>query len=300
MDTDRTALPRELETATGDRLLVREIRPSDLAAVVGLYERLDQDDVYRRFFTGSRPREEYFERLTHIAERGGCSIVVIDLATPPEAPRIVAEASVEPLGNGNGEIAVTVDPEWRGWMGPFLLGELRHLAASRGIANLEAEMLAGNRPMRALTHRCGEVVVPHRDWQTVRVVVASDGNAPGWPVSERPKVLVELQALSVEALADLVAGGYEVLACTGRHDATAPPCPMSAGHDCPVARDADVIVVAVTDGDERHRLIREHRQRHPEVPVVDVELAPGHGVTGTALRAAVERGLRGPQPITAG
>jgi hypothetical protein len=267
--------------------------------VIGLYDRLDQDDVYRRFFTGRRPREEYFERLTHVAERGGCSIVVVDLDAPSPTSRIVAEASVEPLANGDGEIAVTVDPDWRGWLGPFLLAELRRLAASRGIANLEAEMLTSNRPMRALMHRCGEVVIPHRDWQTVRVVVASDGVAPTWPQSEAPSVLVELPSLSVEALADLAAGGYEVLACTGRRDALSPPCPLSTGDgECAVARDADVIVVAIADGAERQRLVDAHRRRHPDVPVVAPELAPGHGVTGTALRSAVD-GTLGARPAAA-
>ena len=168
---------------------------------------------------------------------------------------------------------------------------LREQAARRGIPNLEAEMLSCNRPMRALTRSCGEAVLPRADWQTVRVVFASEGVAPTWPKTTKPKVLVELRSMSIEALAELVAAGDEVIACTGRRSG-GPPCPLLVGDDdCPLASSADVVVVALADPDDRERLLAAHRDRHPETPVVPVELTPGRPLSGRALSAAADRGV---------
>jgi len=281
------ALPRDVDLPGGERLRFREIRPDDAGAIEALFAGLDAESRYRRFFTAAGPSPDYCVRLSHIAERGGVGVVAIDMSRET----IVAEADAEPLANGNAEIAVTVNRAWRGWLGPYLLSLLRQQAARRGLDNLEAEILACNRPMRALTRSCGEALLPQPDWQTVRVVVASDGTVPSWPSTEKPTVLVELRTTSVEALAQLVDAGYEVLACSGRTRG-GPPCPMLANDgDCPLAATADVVVVAVPDEDDRERLVDLHRRRHPHVPVVPVEVGPGHPMNGASLIAAAERGL---------
>ena len=285
------ALPLTIEMGSGERLLFREVRADDVSGLRELYTSLDPESTYRRFFTATPPRDPFFERLAAIADRGGCSIVVLDVSDWRDGvPVIVAEADVEPLDNGNGEIAVTVAKRWRGWLGPYLLRLLRLQAARLGIPNLEAEMLSCNRQMRALTRSCGEAVLPRADWQTVRVVFASSGAAPSWPTTTRRKVLVELRSMTVEALAELVAAGDEVIACTGRRSG-GPPCPMQVGDDdCPLASAADVIVVALVDPDDRERLVTAHRLRHPGTPVVSVELTPGRPVSGRALVAALGDG----------
>ncbi len=291
------ALPRDVDLPGGERLQFRETRPDDAPALEALFAGLDAESRYRRFFTAAGPSPDYSNRLSRIVERGGIGVVAVDTSTGT----IVAEADAEPLDDGNAEIAVTVDRAWRGWLGPYLLSLLRRQAARHGMANLEAEILACNRPMRALTRSCGEALLPQPDWQTVRVVIASDGTVPSWPSTEKPTVLVELRTTSVEALAQLVEAGYEVLACTGRTRG-GPPCPMLANDvlasdpgaddgDCPLAATADVIVVAVPDDDERQRLVDLHRRRHAHVPVVSVEVGPGHPMTGASLIAAAERGL---------
>lgn len=270
--------------------MFRDVRPDDTPQLVELYRSLSPESTYRRFFTASPPHEQFVRRLTSIADRGGFSIVVLDLDAVP-APTIVAEADVEPLANGAGEMAVTVSEPWRGWLGPYLVSLLRDRAARRGFDTLEAVVLTCNRPMRALTRRYGEARVPERDWESVRVVFASADTAPSWPRTTRPRVLVELRAMSVDPLSDLVDAGYDVLACGGRPPG-APPCPMStAAGDCPLARDADAIVVAVPDAGERERLVAAHRARHPDVPVAVLELGPGHPLASRELIDAVEAAI---------
>jgi len=294
------SLPRLIETASGERLLFREVESGDLAALHRLYDGLDLESTYRRFFTATRPPDSYLEHLTDIAGRGGCSIVVVDLTRPTADgvdPPIVAEADFVRLANGNGELAVTVEKSWRGWLGPYLFGLLREQAARRGIANLEAEILTCNRQMRSLTRRAGEAAFAPEDWQTIRVVIASAGPAPSWSAAREPKVLVELRSFSTPALAELVTAGYQVLACTGRRHG-GPPCPMLTGdEDCPLAAGADVIVIAERDAQRRQQLLDAHRVRHSAVPVVALDLDPDHPFTGADLKRAVDshrpkRGVR--------
>lgn len=286
------SLPRELDLPGGDRLRIREVRPADAPALTQLFRGLDSESRYRRFFTAAGPPADYCERLSRIAERGGVGIVAVELP----ADRIVAEADAEPLPDGNGEIGITVDRRWRGWLGPYLLSLLRRRAGECGMHNLEAEILAGNLPMRALTRSCGEALLPQRDWQTVRVVFGAEGTAPSWPSTgldseSRPTVLVELRTMATGALAGLQEAGYEVLACTGRTRG-GPPCPMLADDgDCPLAQHADVVVVAVPDRAECDRLMELHRRRHPEVPVVAVDVGPGHPTTTEVLETAAASGL---------
>ena len=293
-------LPLVVEAASGERLLFRDVGPDDVPGLANLYRSLDAEATYRRFFTAAPPGEQFFEHLVSIAERGGCSVVVVDLNDGSDAAPIVAEADVEPLANGNGELAMTIASSWRGWLGPYLLGLLRRRVAGLGIPNLEAEILTCNRPMRALARRSGQAQLPQSDWETVRVAFASEGPAPSWPRTSRPRVLVELRSMNVDALAELVAAGYEVMTCTGRRSG-APPCPMTTGTgDCPLARDADLVVVALADPDDRRDLLAAHRDKHPDTPVVALEPSTGRPFTGDELVATVDRAVLDGAPHRSG
>jgi len=294
-DAGRVPPPTErlIELPSGKRLLVRDVADGDTDAIEALYERLDVESRYRRFFTTVPPGRSHFERLVRIADRGGCCLVAFDVTDRQDVghglPPVVAEADFELLPNGNAEFAITVERTWRGWLGPYLLGALRERAHLMGIPNLEAEILTCNRPMRAITRYRGEALMPTSDWQTARVVIGATGATPTWPRSPMPSVLLELTTVQPDAATALVARGYETLMCTGRR-AGAPPCPLlEEGEDCPLARDADVVVVAVRDADERERLLAGHRSKHPDVPVVAVDLPPGRPLDPEALVQAADR-----------
>jgi hypothetical protein len=132
----------------GDVLTVRSVTPADVDGLVALYDGLSEDDRYRRFFSGFRPPRSFFERLVNVGERGGYGLVATagsdgDVVA---GARIVGEASYELLPNGDGELAITVAADQRGWIGPYLLDALVEAAAARGVPNLEADVLATNGP----------------------------------------------------------------------------------------------------------------------------------------------------------
>jgi hypothetical protein len=182
-------------------LTVRPVATTDVDGLVALYDGLSEDDRYRRFFSGFRPPRSFFERLVNVGERGGFGLVATmgaggDLAG---GARMVGEASYELLPNGDGELAIAVAADQRGWLGPYLLDALVEAAAARGVPNLEADVLATNGPMLTLLRSRGYATMGPNDWTTMRLVVGTAGRTPVWPAgygatghSDRPRVLVEV------------------------------------------------------------------------------------------------------------
>jgi RimJ/RimL family protein N-acetyltransferase len=278
----RVSLPR------GQRLVIRRIEERDVDGLAALYAGLDDEARYRRFFSIYRPGRSFFERMVCVRERGGAGLVAT-LIEDGAGERVVAECSYELLSNGNGELAITVDRAWRGWLGPYLLDALVDLAASRGVLNLEADILVTNRPMLALFRSRGYAAVPNQDWSVLRAEIGAAAQTPTWPASRgRPRLLVEGSGGHWQAAEAATAAGFEVLACPGPVG-TRSRCPVLAGEPCPLAAGADVIVVShPLDADSWSTLRSRHPRLHPGVPIC-VELtarddggaAPGETVLPT-------------------
>jgi hypothetical protein len=265
----------------GAVLTVRAVTPADVDGVEGLYDGLSDDDRYRRFFSGFRPPRPFFERLTTVVDRGGYGVVAsLDDAAAPGAPadggsRIVGEASYEVLPNGDGELGMAVAADQRGWLGPFLLDALAEAAASRGVPNLEADVLVTNSRMLTLLRSRGYATVDSDDWSALRLVVGTAGHTPTWPLGgpggatdDRPRVLVEAPGGRWHAEAEAGEAGLQVVACSGPGGTRRPRCPVLAGRPCPLAAGADAIVVSnVPDDDRWHAIVGAHADLHPGVPV---------------------------------
>jgi ribosomal protein S18 acetylase RimI-like enzyme len=270
----------------GEVLTVRSVTPADVDGLVALYDGLSDDDRYRRFFSGFRPPRSFFERLVNVGERGGYGLVATagsdgDVVA---GARIVGEASYELLPNGDGELAITVAADHRGWLGPYLLDALVEAAAARGVPNLEADVLATNGPMLALLRSRGDARMGPNDWSTARLLVGTAGRTPVWPAghgatgqSDRPRVLVEVPGGRWHAGTEADAAGLRVIACSGPRGAR-PRCPVVAGRPCPLAATADAIVVSNAPDDDRWRaLLGAHTALHPGVPVcVERRVGRGH------------------------
>lgn len=278
--TDEHHVPVVVPLADGRQLTVRHIESGDLPAVRALHERLSPEAVYRRFFTAVLPAPSFFDRLATVSERGGLGLVAI----LHPGGEMIAEVDVEPLADGNGELAIVVDGRWRGWLGPYLVELAAREAAQMGIPNLEAEVLSCNRPMRAVTRARGEAILPSSDWQEVRVVFSTDGSAPSWPPTDRPRVLVEQRGVAFDAVAGLEAAGFAVVACAGRASGR-PACPLLGGERCPLADGADAVLVVMPPGDHRDRLVAAHRAAGRNVHVV--EPSTSTPITGDRLVAAL-------------
>lgn len=272
--------PRRVEL--GRRMLeVRPVATGDVDALADLYATLDPDDRRTRFFTFYRPGRDFFVRMASVQERGGFGLVAV---VDPDAPgaRIVGEASYNLLPNGDGELGITVAAGWRGWLGPYLVAALCDAAAARGVPNLEADVLIGNRPMLAVLRSRGAANLTHPDWTVVRVVIGTHGDAPSWPGShDRPRVLVETPGGSWAAEGAAREAGIDVIVCNGPTRRRR-PCPALQGRPCPLAAGADAIVACPEPRDEEgnwrteegaetetpwERLVEAHGVLHAGVPL---------------------------------
>jgi hypothetical protein len=266
--TPGAAPARDVPIRDGHHIVIRHVRQDDDAGLMALYDALDPDDRYRRFFGWHRPGPEFYSDMATVAERGGARLVAVLTGSPPVEERIVGEAGYVLLPNGDGELGMTVGKRWRGWLGPYLLDALVETAAAAGVPNLEADVLAVNGPMLALLRSRGSVVMDHGGWSVARLIIGTAGRTPTWPGEhDRPRVLVEGAGGHWHAEDEALSAGLQLLACPGPRDGR-PRCPALDGEPCPLATAADVVVVAHRPDDGKWReLVAAHAKVHPGVPV---------------------------------
>jgi hypothetical protein len=262
----------------GERsLVVRPATDADVDGILALDEGLGPDDRYRRFFSYFRPDRAFVARLVDRCAHGGDELVV-ELRP---AGRIVADAGWSPLPDGDGELAIVIDREWRGWLGPHLLDTLLRRAAAAGVANLRADVLAMNTAMLRVLRARGWVTVPDDDWSVVRLVVATEGQTPRWSTTRtRPRVVVEAAGGRWPAGSAVRKAGFDVLACPGAGGTTR--CPVLDGERCPLVDGADVVITAATS-DRWAPVLAARRALHPDA--VEVADGPAAAVV-ERLRAA--------------
>lgn len=289
---------RQLALPGGRTITVRTMRAGDGPHLAALYASLDEEDVYRRFFSTRLPPDSFIMQMADVAHRGGGGLVATvgsGSSTPSThdehggtAETMVAEATYTPLTNGNAELGITVTRGARGWLGPYLLDVLAEDAAAHWFPNLEADVLAANAPMLAMLRRRGYAVIDMADHPvSILMTVGTVGRVPSWPPARAPfRVLVEVPSGSWEAADALRQAGAEVLGCPSPSGGWA-GCPELRGTPCPLASGADVIVVAVP-GEPGRLLLGAHRRLHASVPLC-AELAPGDPDPGVR----VERLTRG-------
>jgi len=272
----------------GDRsLVVRPVTPGDVAGVEALYDGLDDEARYRRFFSNFRPDHAFYERVTTVAAHGGFGLVAV-LEAGNAGDTIVGEAGYfTRASGGEPELAITVAQPWRGWLGAYLLDTLLAAAADRGIPNLRAEVLVANGPMVALLRTRGYATVEHSDWSIMSVLIGTRGRTPCWEGrNAHPRVLVEVPGGRWQGEEEARARGIDVLVCPGPRDYPA-RCPALEGEVCPLAAQADAIVVRPIAGDPRwEALIEAHARLHPDIPIA-VELPGRTGGSGLVALAPV-------------
>lgn len=292
--TPQAAVPaghRRVALPGGAALTVRPVVPADAAAVGLLYEGLSLDDRYARFFSAYRPTGAFIARLVGTAERGGAGLVAV-VAGPGGPGRIVGEASYSLLADGDGDFAITVARDWRGWLGPFLLDALLEAAAARNVPNLRADILRENREMLALVRSRGYAAVDHVGYQVVRVVLATRGRVPSWPAAHAgPRVLVEVPGAHWHAEEAAQAAGLTVMSCPGPEPGSGARCPVPAGGECPLAAGADVVVCSLPPQlDRSARVLAAHRRRGVPVCAEPTNRTARTGYEGGGVDAVVGPG----------
>jgi GNAT superfamily N-acetyltransferase len=268
----------EIELPGGKRLVVRPLSLDDVSGITRLYAALSSEDRYRRFFSAFHATDRAVLGWVKDAVNRGFGLIA--LADDGEGEHVVGEAFYVVLANGDGEFALTVHPQWRGWLGPYLLDALVQAAHERGVPNLEADILCDNRLMLSIVRHRGHVLLPASDYQIVRVAVGTGTDGPAWPVhGARPRVLVEGAGVRWHGVDELSRSGFDVYTCPGPGPAGRRRCPAMDGEPCPLAAGADAIVVAYPPGSERGgRLLEAHGILHPDVGVL-VEIPKSAGGT---------------------
>ena len=274
--------PEVIELADGARMEVRPTSTADAERICELYETLSIGDRHRRFFGAFRPHLDWCRQWADVGSRGGFGVIAVVHrdGLPDET---AGEAGYALRDDGDGDLAVTVAPHWRGWLGPYLLDVLVRHAGAVGPANLEAEVLLDNGPMLALLRRRDPVAMGHDDG-VVRLSIGTAGPVPTWPPAEhRPRVLVEVagRRWSGERAAD--AAGLATAMCAGPAQRGEHGCPVLEGGSCPLADEADVIMVLLDPDDERSAARgRAHRERSPGTPVLVRHQSPDQRVGSDA------------------
>jgi ribosomal protein S18 acetylase RimI-like enzyme len=281
---------RSIALAHGETMVVRPVAEADVPGLARLYGELSPDDLRRRFFSVYHPSSEF---LTRVASGDDGRIGLV--AVVPDG-RIVAEADYAPLDDGDAEFAIVVAPDWRGWLGPYLLDALVDEASERGVPNLQAEILVENRPMLGLVRARGYAMLDGTDYSVVRVTIGTSSETPTWPRGpdgrERPRVLVESPGgrwRHEQAARD---AGFDVVICPGPARGPKAHCPLLAHEPCPLASGADAVVYALRADDQRAREVRAGlRALHPEVPVCSLPpSAPPEAVLEELRRVTAGRG----------
>lgn len=161
MDQTTTQAPtigaRSVPVGKGRWVSIRPIERSDAPGLSDFYAHLSRESRRRRFL-GPAPAlaPDLLRRFT--TEGEGLVGVLFEHGSRDGA--IVAHASVQPVAEGEAEIAFAVADELQGrGLGRTLMREALDLARARGHHRVTATLLAENAPMRRLILGAGRPLV---------------------------------------------------------------------------------------------------------------------------------------------
>jgi GNAT superfamily N-acetyltransferase len=159
--------------AADPRIRIRELRAGDEAALDNLITGLDPESRFLRWFSAGVDIHAAIDWAAH----PGRSHAVGLLAFAGEEP--VGHAVIIVLDDGRGEVAFEVAAPWRhhGIAGA-LLERLLVVAAGRGLREIYADVLPGNRNMLAVLREHGEHAEALRDG-IITVTIPVPGAGPG-------------------------------------------------------------------------------------------------------------------------
>jgi GNAT superfamily N-acetyltransferase len=134
----------------GTCVAVREIRPTDAAALQGLVQRSSERSIELRFFGPMKELSE--ERARRFAEVDGVDRFALVALDPEDEDEIVAVVRYErERGTDGAEYAALVEDRFQGrGLGIGLTRHLIEAARERGIGRLHALVMRENRPMLSL------------------------------------------------------------------------------------------------------------------------------------------------------
>lgn len=259
-------LVETIDIGAGRTLVIRPTTADDAELLRQFYGQQSIEDLRRRFFRVYKPPVEWCREWATVADRGGYAVVAI--VHDVDQQTVVAEAGYAIREDGDGDLAVMVGRQSRGWLGPYLVDVLARHAASHGIGNLQADVMLENRPMLTILRHRGAVSLGHSDG-IVRLTIGTTGLLPSWPPrSDGRKLLVATAGGRWSGEDAAEHAGAVTAVCSGPQRRKRGGCPVMDGERCPLADDADAIVVLLDpNDDDTEQLIALHRQHRPGVPI---------------------------------
>jgi len=225
---DTTLVPHRITLRSGQRVLLRALRPDDGPRLAEAFEQLSETSRYRRFFA-VKPHlsEESVAYFTDVDHHNHEALVVVE----PDSGQLVGVVRFirNPREPDQAEVAVTVIDSWqRRGLGTVLLREMAQRAAEEGIRYFTAEILADNRPVLTLAHRLGHAETTH----------------DGTTVSAR----IELSAAPQQA-ATFSCDGYDLLRAAARGEFIGPAAMLRSWLDLSEKMIATLLVPVSAFGD---------------------------------------------------
>lgn len=152
--------PDELETTAtfkgGTLVRFRPIKPADEALFTELFYSLSRQTAYYRFFSSARSlSRDAIQSYTTIDYEQKLAIVGLVKDGARERMIAMGEYAVDPVSRMADVALVVQDDYQRQGIGTWLLFYLGYEAQRRGLAGLQADLLATNSQALALVRRCG-------------------------------------------------------------------------------------------------------------------------------------------------
>lgn len=142
---------------------IRAVRPSDKDLFVELFNNLDPETIYKRFFQRKTSLSE--SDLKNLTELDFIHNVGLIATIPgPEREVIIGVARyilLQPVQEGqlSAEVAFTVEEDYRGQgLASTMMRHIITIARDQGLNSLKAEVLAGNNAMFKVINRSGLTV----------------------------------------------------------------------------------------------------------------------------------------------
>jgi RimJ/RimL family protein N-acetyltransferase len=190
---------------SGDRALVRPIRPDDKEALVEGFHRMSPESRYRRFFSPiTKLGASQVRYLTEVDHHTHEALAALEPGTgePLGVARFVRQHDDPRVA----EVALAVVDDWQGrGLGTELLHRLADRAREEGVERFSAYVLRENKPMLELLDELGDLeLVNHEDGV---VELLADLPPEGAPPGMRGTVRAAARGdLAVEARHPVAAG----------------------------------------------------------------------------------------------
>jgi GNAT superfamily N-acetyltransferase len=179
---DPSQFCRQSALRDGTPVVIRFVRPDDKQRLVTAFSKLEPETIYTRFFTVKKElTQAELDRLDTPDPEHRIGLVVTLGSGVDET--IIAGASCVVLDTKgpvrSAEIAFTVEEDYqRQGLASKLLAAIVDIARSRGIGQLEADVLAGNQAMLVVFQRSGLPISTSRSEGVVHLVLSLTARSP--------------------------------------------------------------------------------------------------------------------------